>query len=141
MRELVFVHLLGASVWVGGHLLLLLRVFPKAWQSRDVAAIRAFEQSYEKLGIPALLLQIISGLWLASLWLPPAQWLGDSPSAALIRMKLACLLATALLGAHARLRLIPRLNPDNLGWLGVHIAAITLVSLGFVWAGLSFRVS
>lgn len=140
MRWLVFLHLLGASVWVGGHLLLALRVLPQAWPQRDVAAIRAFEQSYEKLGIPALLLQIISGLWLATLWLPLDQWLSDNPYAALIRMKLACLAATAALGVHARVQLIPRLSQDTLGQLGLHILAITAVSLIFVWLGLSFRV-
>ena len=69
MRTLLFLHLLGAAIWVGGHLVLALGILPGALRRRDPQAIRAFEQVYERIGIPALLLQVVSGLWLASLWL------------------------------------------------------------------------
>jgi putative copper export protein len=139
MRLLLFLHLLGASVWVGGHLILALKILPPAWRARDPAPIRAFEQRYEALGIPALLLQVISGLWLASHWLPPSAWFSDNPLAALLRIKLGLLGLTLLLGAHARLRLIPHLRADNLGGLAVHILAITLTALALVWVGVSLR--
>ena len=74
MRHLLFLHLLGASVWVGGHLVLLFSVLPGALRRRDVQPVRAFEQLYERVGIPALLLQIATGIWLAGQWLPHAQW-------------------------------------------------------------------
>lgn len=70
MRHLLFLHLLGATVWVGGHLVLLLGVLPRAMRQRDPQPVRQFEQLYERIGIPALLIQIITGFWLASLWLP-----------------------------------------------------------------------
>ena len=61
MRHLLFLHLLGASVWVGGHLVLLFSVLPGALRRRDVQPVRQFEQLYERVGIPALLVQIVSG--------------------------------------------------------------------------------
>lgn len=76
MRTLLFLHLLGAAIWVGGHLVLALGILPGALRRRDPQAIRAFEQVYERIGIPALLLQVVSGLWLASLWLPFDHWFG-----------------------------------------------------------------
>ena len=85
MRILLYFHLLGASVWIGGHLVLALGILPGALRRSDVQAIRNFEQVFEKIGLPALLLQVVTGLWLASLWLPHALWLGDSPQAALIQ--------------------------------------------------------
>lgn len=139
MRLLLFLHLLGASVWVGGHLILALKILPPAWRARDPAPIRAFEQRYEVLGIPALLLQVITGLWLANNWLPPSAWFSDNPLAALLRLKLGLLGLTLVLGAHARLRLIPRLSADNIGGLAVHILAITLTALTLVWVGVSMR--
>lgn len=139
MRHLLFLHLLGASVWVGGHLVLLLGVLPKAMLARDPAPVLAFEKIYERIGVPALLLQVVSGLWLASLWLTPAEWFGDTPLARLVQAKLLLLVATLALGAHARLSLIPRLDAQRLAQLGMHIVMITLVAVGFVWAGSGFR--
>ena len=52
---------------------------------------------------------------------------------------LLLLAATAALGVHARLRLIPNLDAESLPKLGWHIAAITLVGLCFVAVGQSFR--
>ncbi|HAV88360.1 MAG TPA: copper transporter, partial [Pseudomonas sp.] len=43
MRYLLFVHLLGASVWVGGHLVLLFSVLPGALRGRDPQPVRRFE--------------------------------------------------------------------------------------------------
>ncbi|OHC27390.1 MAG: copper transporter [Pseudomonadales bacterium RIFCSPLOWO2_12_59_9] len=139
MRILLFLHLIGASIWLGGHLILALKILPPAWRARDPAPIRAFEKRYEALGLPALLLQVITGIWLATLWLPASAWLSDNPLASLIRLKLGLLALTLMLGAHARLRLIPRLSGANLGGLAVHIYAITLTALALVWVGVSFR--
>ncbi len=139
MRHVLFLHLLGASVWVGGHLVLLFSVLPGAMRGRDVQPVRAFEQLYERVGIPALLLQIVTGVWLAGQWLPHSQWFDGSPIAHLIQAKLLLLGFTALLGVHARLALIPKLNAQRLPQLGVHIVLITLTAMAFVWVGAGFR--
>ena len=139
MRHLLFLHLLGASVWVGGHLVLLFGVLPGALRRRDPQPVRTFEQIYERIGIPALLIQIVTGLWLASLWLPHAQWFGTTPMAHLVQAKLGLLALTAALGLHARLALIPKLDAQRLPQLGVHIVLITLTAVAFVWVGAGFR--
>lgn len=139
MRYMLFLHLLGASVWGGGHLVLLLSVLPGALRRRDVQPVRTFEALYERVGIPALLLQIATGIWLAGQWLPFAQWLGDSPIAHLVHAKLVLLGFTAALGVHARLALIPKLDARRLPQLGVHIVLITLTAVAFAWVGTGFR--
>ena len=72
---LVILHVLGATVWTGGHLVLALAVLPRVLRERAPAELLRFEAGFEKIGIPALLLQVASGLLLAARMLPPAQWL------------------------------------------------------------------
>lgn len=43
---ILLLHLLGASVWVGGHLVLALGVLPGVLRQRDVAMLLAFESRY-----------------------------------------------------------------------------------------------
>jgi putative copper export protein len=51
---LVIVHALAATVWTGGHLVLDLGVLPRALRERSAAQIRAFEETFEPLGLTAL---------------------------------------------------------------------------------------
>lgn len=134
-------HLLAATVWTGGHLVLALTVLPRALRLRSPQVLLDFEQGYEKLGMPALAIQVASGLWMALQLVPDwGRWF--SPGTALERavsVKLALLAGTALVAAHARLRVIPRLNARTLPLMAWHVAAVTLLSVGFVLTGISFR--
>ena len=137
----LFIHLAAASVWVGGHLVLAISLLPEALSKRDPEMIRSFERVYERIGLPAMALQVITGFWMSFRLRPDiASWTdwGD-PTALTISLKLACLVATIGLAAHARLFIIPRLNAARLPALGSHIIAITTLVLVFVWLGLSFR--
>lgn len=135
-------HLIGACIWTGGHLVLALGVLPQVLRHKDVQALLWFEGKFEKLGIPALLLQLASGLYLAYQLLPDVNlWLDHSnPVARLIQLKLTLLIATGLLGLHARLKLIPQLSHQNLSQLAWHIIAVTTLSVCFVLAGISLRL-
>jgi putative copper export protein len=138
---ILLLHLLGATVWTGGHLILATVILPRALKRRDVEGIRNFENAYERIGIPALMVQIASGLWLAHRMLPDVslwfQW--DNPIARLILLKLSLLGLTALFAVDARLRIIPRLGPHNLQSLAWHIVPVTVISVLFVVVGVSFR--
>lgn len=140
-RALVLAHLLGASVWVGGHLVLALTVLPRALRAGDAAIVRDFEAGFEKIGIPALLVQVVTGIWLALHWLPDVgAWLAaGSPQARFVLAKLACLAATVALAAHARLRIIPRLDASTLRPLAWHIRGVTLIAVAFVAFGVGIR--
>jgi len=140
-RLLVVLHLLGASVWIGGHLVLAMSVLPRAMRARDPAIVRDFESGYERIGIPALLLQVITGLWLATRWIPPGVgWFPpQTPQAHLVLGKLALLLVTIALGAHARLRIIPKLDAGRLPALRAHIVAITVTAILFLILGVGIR--
>ena len=62
---LLIFHLLGASIWVGGHLILAVTILPEVLKKKDVEILLDFERKYEKIGIPALLLMVISGVWMS----------------------------------------------------------------------------
>lgn len=134
-------HLLAATVWTGGHLVLATSVLPCALSARDPAILKSFEQGFERIGIPALLIQAASGLWLAHLQLPPAQWFDlATPQSHLIATKLLLLALTAGFAVDARLRLIPRLSAATLRSMAWHIWPVTLFSVLFVLVGAGFRL-
>jgi putative copper export protein len=139
---LVIVHALAATVWTGGHLVLDLGVLPKALRMRDASAIRAFEETFEPLGLGALAIQVASGLGLVWIVLPGFRGLFNpaNPIGLLAGIKLLLLAATAALALHARLRLIPHLTNDNLSPLAWHIRGITVLAIAFVVVGAGIRL-
>ena len=140
-RLTVILHILGATIWVGGHLVLSLAILPAALRSRDPSLVRQFEARYEKLGIPSLALQVITGLILAGWWVrdwalffPPTL-----PQAKFILVKLFLLGFTVAIAAHARLRIIPTLNERSLTPLAYHAFAVTALGVALVVMGVGVR--
>lgn len=138
---LLFFHIAGASVWVGGHLILVLRVLPNAMKRNEVAGILAFEKTYEPIGIPALLVQVLTGILLAlHLGIVPGMWFTFSnPVEKAISLKLLVLMATIVLAVHARFFIIPGLTNEKLPQLAWHIITVSILSLAFVLLGLLIR--
>ncbi len=133
-------HILAATIWVGGHLVLALGVLPVALRTRDPAPVQAFEERYERLGIPALLVQVITGLWMAMRAVPPSRWLDlATPGAGYVLAKLTLLAITIGLAIDARLRIVPTLRAETLNALAWHIAAITTTAVLFVVAGVGLH--
>jgi putative copper export protein len=141
IEYVIMLHVLGAAVWTGGHLVLTLGFLPKALRERDPEPIRFFESRYERIGIPALLIQVVTGVVLAFHYLPSfSSWFTlDNHLSTHIVVKLALLLGTLGLALHARLRLIPNLAEDNLRYLAGHIVAVTVLSVLFVLVGVGVR--
>jgi putative copper export protein len=139
---LVIVHALAATVWTGGHLVLDLGVLPRALPERSAAAIRGFEETSEPLGLTALAIQVITGLWMGWIYLPGFRGLLDpgNPIGMLVGVKLLLLAGTAALALHARLRLIPNLSDDNLAGLAWHIRGITALAIALVVVGALIRL-
>lgn len=134
-------HILAATIWTGGHLVLAIAILPRVLSERSPARLLEFESAYERVGIPALVVQVASGLWLAHRMVPElSRWLAfDDPVATLVGVKLLLLATTIAFALDARLRLIPRLSKQNLGALVWHIVPVTIVSVLFVVVGVSFR--
>jgi len=141
LNHVLIAHLLGATIWTGGHLILTLAVLPKVLISRNIETLHQFEQQFEKVGMPALILQIGTGLWMAQRLLPDwHSWFAlDNDISKLIALKLALLFTTVLVALHARFRVIPTLREQTLNWFAVHIVTVTLLAISFVVVGSLFR--
>ncbi len=138
----LFLHLLGATIWTGGHLVLAVSVLPRVLRERSPADLLRFEAAYERIGMPALAVQVATGLWLAWRMVPdPGAWLAfDNPVTSLIGVKLLLLATTVGLALDARLRVLPKLSERNLVDLAWHVVPVTVVSVLFVFVGVSFRI-
>lgn len=140
-KLILMLHVIGATIWTGGHLVLAFGILPGALRRRSLEQIQQFETSFERIGLPALVAQVLTGLWLAHYFLPDASaWRNwASPLTQLIAFKLILLTVTLGLAIDARLRLIPRLDESRLPSLAWHIVGVTVLSVLFVIAGVSFR--
>lgn len=140
-KYILLLHVLSATVWTGGHLVLALAVLPRVLKERSTTELLRFESAYEKIGMPALAIQVLTGLWLAHSLVPDfGSWFAaDNTVSQLILLKLILLLLTVLVAVDARLRIIPRLSADSLPAMARRIGAVTLLSVLFVVVGVSFR--
>ena len=105
---ILFLHVLGATIWTGGHLALTFIVLPQALRGRDPRVLLDFEQGFERIGMPALFIQVATGLWMAWQFSPGlATWLSfDDPMTIGIGVKLG------LLFGHRRFRVKRSLSGD-----------------------------
>jgi putative copper export protein len=69
-RYALMLHVLSATVWTGGHLVLACTVLPRALRRNAPQILHDFEVGFERMGVPALVVQVVTGLWLAYQWLP-----------------------------------------------------------------------
>ena len=141
INYVLITHLLGATIWTGGHLILSLVILPKTLSTRNLDMLLQFEQNFEKVGIPALVVQVVTGLWMAHRLIPDfGAWFAfDNDISILITLKLSLLLATVLVALHARFRVIPTLSASTLNAFSINIILITLLSVSFVIVGTLFR--
>jgi putative copper export protein len=139
---LIVLHVLGATVWTGGHLVLTLTVLPRALKQRDPKIIADFEHGFEKLGIPALVIQIVTGLWLAYIRLAPeGDWFAfDRFPNNHILIKLVLLGLTLALAVHARTRVLPGLDAQRLNALAWHIVPVTILAVLLAVFGAGIRM-
>lgn len=135
------VHILAATIWTGGHLVLALTILPRALKEKSATDLMRFESAFERVGIPALLVQVATGLWLAHRMVSdPALWFDPgNPSGRLIGAKLLLLAVTVAFAVDARLRVVPKVADDTIGSLAWHIIPVTVLAVLFVVIGASFQ--
>jgi putative copper export protein len=138
---LLTIHLFAATIWVGGHVVLSVGFLPKALKTKDPTVITNFEQSYEKIGLPALLLLVATGILMSLNYdVTPGDWLSFKSSIEkVVSAKLLLLLATICLAIHARLFIIPKLDVKSLPLMGAHIVLITIIGLTMLVLGTFVR--
>lgn len=127
---LLIIHLLSATVWVGGHLYLVTCLLPGVLKRKDAKRLLAFEKSFEPLGIPALILLVVTGFWMAiQLGVGFSDLFSFSfPIERVVSIKLILLIVTVLFAISAQTRVIPKLrkSPKKLPEMAVHAICVTL---------------
>lgn len=100
---LLIFHLLGAAVWVGGHLVLAIGILPEVLKKNDPEILLNFERKFEKIGIPALLVMVITGVWMAyQFGIGVSAWFRFSnPIETVVSLKLILLFITVLFALSA----------------------------------------
>jgi putative copper export protein len=128
MKWLLLVHVLGASVWVGGHLILLFTVVPRARKQQSIRPITS------------LALQVISGVWMALHYVSFSDWFDFSYSHQYyLWIKLSLLAATVAIAIRTKFSLLKQPTDQDLPAVVFHIALVTVLAVGFVVTGISFR--
>lgn len=138
---ILLLHIFGAVIWAGGHIVLSVVVLPEVLREKAPEKLLAFESKFERIGMPALIVQIITGLLLAKNLLPSfSQWLDFSnPITHVVAAKLLLLALTLALAADAKLRVLPNFSAARLNDMAWHIIPVTLLSVLLIVAGVSFR--
>ena len=137
---LLIIHLISATVWVGGHLVLLLGFLPKALKHKNFDFISRFEKTYEPIGMPSLLLLVITGILMAyDLNAPLSSWFSFET---VVSLKIIGLLTTICFAISAQTRVLPKLAKgqiQKLPEMAVHILCVTLIAVTLLILGSTIR--
>lgn len=114
---------------------------PKAFKHKNPGIVTGFEKSYEKTGLPALLLLVITGVMLSCRYdVTISDWFSFKTFIEkVISTKLTLLFCMLGLAIHARLFIIPKLNVKSLNFMAIHIIVITLIGITMMTIGTFLR--
>ena len=142
---LLVLHLIAATIWVGGQLVLAIGYLPKALKRKDFSYIGNFEKTYEPIGMPSLAVLIITGILMAYDYNAGfSSWFSfGTPIERVVSLKLIFLLTTICFAISAQTRVLPKLRKGQLNKLpemAVHIICVTLIGVLMVILGSLVRI-
>jgi uncharacterized membrane protein len=139
---ILIIHLLAASIWVGGHLFLILRILPATLQQKDISILSDFRLKFGKIGMPSLLILVVTGILLAYDYnVPISDWFSFSnPIEKIISIKLLLLFTSLSLAVHAQKVVFPKLTSNRMLPAIVEIIIVTLIAVSMLILGSLVRV-
>jgi len=139
---LLIVHLLAATIWVGGHLFLSIRFLPEAIKTKEVSIIKNFKDKFEPIGMPALIISILTGIAMAYDYdVTFTEWFSFSNGIEkVVSLKLILLFITITLAMNAQLFLFPKLTSKNLPKAALQIILVTLIGVTMLILGSLVRI-
>ena len=140
-KIIIFLHILFASVWCGGYIIFSTVYLPRALKSKNAGIIKSFEESFGRIGITALTLQLITGIYLSFRYIPNFfDWFSFSYYVPVnIFLKLVLILITLFLVHYLKLVIIPKTTNENMGTASFYVYLITVIAIVLVLIGTSFR--
>lgn len=139
---ILIIHLLAASIWVGGHLFLILRILPATLQQKDISILSDYRLKFGKIGMPSLLILVVTGILLAYDYnVPISDWFSFSnPIEKIISIKLLLLFTSLSLAVHAQKVVFPKLTSNRMLPAIVEIIIVTLIAVSMLILGSLVRV-
>ena len=138
---LLIIHLIAATIWIGGHLTLSIVFLPVALRKKEPLIILNFEKKFEPLGISSLIALIITGIWMAyDFGITYQSWFYFSGSLEkVVSIKLVLLMLTFVLALYTQIYVIPNLNKYNLNKIVFSIISVTVIGLSMLILGSTIR--
>ena len=133
-KLLVVFHIIGAATLAGGHLIFALGIVPGALRNKDADALRAYSKAFTPVGHAALLVQLITGIWLA---VPYFQ--GRQAGVQLVEAKFLVLFLIIVITLHLKVRVAKKL-PDSIGLFAGHVMANATLAVVLLVLGAGLRL-
>lgn len=140
-HTLLIIHLIAATIWIGGHLTLSIVFLPVALRQKEPLIILNFEKKFEPLGISSLVALIITGIWMAyDFGITYQSWFYFSGSLEkVVSIKLVLLMLTFVLALYTQIYVIPNLTKYNLNKIAFSIISVTVIGLSMLILGSTIR--
>ncbi len=138
---LVVLHILGAAIWIGSLVSILLGSIPHARKTGDLSALKHVGKIVVgRIGLVALVVQILTGVRLATKWIVWSS-IFSTPSGPghLILSKIVLFVVLLALGGYVYHKLLPGLPRERLGSFGVMTWVLLILSALVVVAGVGVR--
>lgn len=138
----LILHLLAASIWVGGHLLLAVRYLPEALKKKEASILINFKNKFEFVGIPSLLILLITGIVMTyDYGVLPKNWFSFSNNIEkIVSIKLILLFVTILLAINAQVFIFPKLKSNKLFPVAFLIISVTIIGITMLVLGSFVRI-
>ena len=139
---LLILHLLATTIWVGGHLFLVLRILPAAIKLKDVSILSDFREKFGKIGMPSLITLVITGILLAyDFNVSISEWFSfETPIEKIVSIKLLLLFISLILVVHSQKYVFPNLKPKRMLPAILEIYSVTLIAVTMLVLGSLVRV-
>ncbi|MFH7005710.1 CopD family protein [Flavobacterium bizetiae] len=138
---LLIIHLIAATIWIGGHLTLSIVYLPLALKKRKPNIILNFERKFERLGLTSLITLAVTGIIMAyNFGITIDSWFNFSGSfEKVVSGKLLLLMLTIVLALYTQFFVIPNLNKYNLKKIAFSIISVTLIGIVMLVLGSTLR--
>jgi len=139
---ILIIHLLAASIWVGGHLFLVLRILPATIQQKDISILSDFRAKFGKIGMPSLFVLVVTGVLMAyDFDVTFTKWFSfSSPIEKIVSIKLMLLITSLGLAIHAQKNVFPKLTSERIFPAAIEICIVTLIGIAMLVLGSLVRI-
>src|SRR5690554_6197510 len=133
----LIIHLICASIWVGGHLFFIFRIIPKAIKEKDISGLKNFKSRFEPIGMPSLILLLVTGILMAYHYnVKISIWFSFSNAIErVVSIKLILLFCTFLLAMIAEFLIFPKLTENNIKKAVIPMVLVTILAVAMLVLG------